>query len=74
MNIPPGLEDQIREEYKTTGTVSDHALHQMADIVRANHPHLRGAAAVPDWVWPLVRQIITIILGLIPAAKPMQPE
>ncbi len=66
MNIPPGLEDQVKE-------VSESTCLALADIVRAGHPHLRGAEAIPPWVRPLIIQFLTIILGML--TKPTgQPE
>ncbi len=74
-HISPGLKEQAHEEFKATGTFSDSTLHQVADIVKANHPRAAAApgAATFDWL-ALVKQILTILLSLIPAAKPTQPE
>ncbi len=64
-HVPPGLEDQVHEASVST-------CQALTDIVRAGHPHLRGAAALPPWVLPLIKQFLTIILGLL--STPAQPE
>lgn len=72
-DVPPGIQDQVAHEWNTFGTISDQTITDVADVVRADDPRLRGAGPLPDWVIPLVRKILEVLLSLIPGAGGNRP-